>query len=75
MCAYPACTAASSSASISGHMERLSETVSGPPTPWNSLAPRSLSSERLKYGSTSSYDHPVQPDAAHSSKSARWPRR
>ncbi len=48
MCAYPAATAASSCASIKGHSERLSETASGPPTPWNSFAPRSLSSERLK---------------------------
>ena len=50
MCAYPACTAASSSASISGHIERLSDTVSGPPTPWNSLSPRSLSSDALEVG-------------------------
>ena len=48
MCAYPAWTAASSCASISGQSERLSDTASGPPTPWNSLSPRSLSSERLK---------------------------
>ena len=41
-------------ASISGLIERLSETARGPPTPWNSFSPRSLSSERLKYGSTSS---------------------
>ena len=43
-----------SSSSISGLMARLSDTLSGPPTPWNSSSPRSLSSERLKYGSTSS---------------------
>ena len=36
MCAYPASTAASSSASMNGDMERLSDTERGPPTPWNS---------------------------------------
>ena len=51
---YPASTAASSSASMNGDMERLSDTERGPPTPWNSSGPRSLSSDRLKYGSTSS---------------------
>ncbi len=75
MCSYPACTAASSIRSVNLLIERLSDTESGPPTPWNASSPRSLSSERLKYGSTSSYDHPVQPPAAHPSKSARWPRR
>ena len=50
-----------------GLIERPSETASGPPTPWNSSSPRSLSSERLKYGSTSSYDQPVAPPAAQSS--------
>ena len=50
MCAYPASTAASSSASMNGDMERLSDTERGPPTPWNSSGPRSLSSDRLKYG-------------------------
>ena len=58
---------------MNGCIERLSDTARGPPTPWNSLSPRSLSSERLKYGSTSSYDQPVQPSSAHSSKSARLP--
>ena len=43
-----------SSRRSAGSCERLSDTVSGPPTPWNSSSPRSLSSERLKYGSTSS---------------------
>ena len=65
MCSYPAWTAASSIVSISGCIERLSEIDSGPPTPWYSLSPRSLSSERLKYGSTSSNDQPSQPSAAH----------
>ena len=60
---------------MNGVIERLSDTARGPPTPWNSLSPRSLSSERLKYGSTSSYDQPSAPFAAHSSKSARLPRR
>ena len=52
-------------------IERLSDTESGPPTPWKALSPRSLSSERLKYGRTSSYDQPVHPSAAQPSKSAR----
>ena len=75
MCSYPASTAAASIASTSGCIERLSETASGPPTPWKASSPRSLSSARLKYGSTSSYDQPVAPSAAQSSKSSRWPRR
>ena len=50
----PASTLASIIVSISGLMERLSDTLIGPPAPWNASSPRSLSSERLKYGSTSS---------------------
>lgn len=40
-------------------------TCSGPPAPWNSEAPSSWSSERLKRGSTSSQLHPSHPAAAH----------
>jgi hypothetical protein len=50
----PAAAAASTHASAIGLFERLSLTVSGPPLPWYSFSPRSLSSLRLKYGRTSS---------------------
>ena len=45
---WPACTAASIIVSTSGCIERLSETLSGPPTPWNASSPRSLSSRALE---------------------------
>ncbi len=38
----------------SGSSSGCRDTLSGPPAPWNASSPRSLSSERLKYGSTSS---------------------
>ena len=44
----PTCSAASTQASAIGLFERLSLTVSGPPTPWYSFSPRSLSSLFLK---------------------------
>ena len=44
----PVAAAASTKASASGCIECESETLSGPPAPWNSEAPRSLSSARLK---------------------------
>ena len=51
---YPAASAASSHTPDRKLCARPSETDSGPPTPWYSSAPRSLSSARLKYGSISS---------------------
>ena len=43
-----------------GHAQRSADA-------WKASSPRSLSSERLKYGSTSSYPQPSKPIAAHSS--------
>ena len=45
---WPASLAASTIASTSGCIERLSLTLSGPPAPCQASSPRSLSSERLK---------------------------
>ena len=59
--ASPACTPASTKAEHMTLRDRLSDTGSGPPAPWNSSAPRSLSSARLKYGSRSSYVQPGTP--------------
>ncbi len=50
----PASTLASIMVSMSGLIALLSDTLIGPPAPWKASSPRSLSSERLKYGSTSS---------------------
>ena len=47
--------------------ERSSATWSGPPTAWNSDAPRSLSSARRKYGRTSSQPQPSAPCWRHRS--------
>ena len=62
--AMPASAAASIHASDIGLRDRFSATGSGPPAPCSSDAPRSLSSARRKYGSTSSH---VQPGIPHPS--------
>jgi hypothetical protein len=49
-------------------------TLIGPPAPRSSLSPPSQSSSRLKLGSTSLNDQPLQPAAAQSSKFLRLPR-
>jgi len=48
LAASPALWAASTKAVIITFRERPSETDSGPPTPWYSEAPRSLSSALMK---------------------------
>ena len=63
----PASFAASTNRRAKGLGERRSATFSGPPVPCSSLAPRSLFSERRKYGSTSRQAQPVAPAAAQSS--------
>jgi hypothetical protein len=57
----PYCSHASTNARETGLGEWLRVTGSGPPAPWYSEGPSSKSSERLKYGRTSSYDQPVAP--------------
>ena len=52
---------ASTNATLTGLGSWLRVTGSGPPAPWYCDSPSSKSSERLKYGSTSSYDQPAAP--------------
>ena len=50
----PCSTAAAMNAAQAWDLYRGSVTASGPPVPWYGLAPRELSSDRLKYGKRSS---------------------
>ena len=60
----PAWTAASTQARHIGLFERLSHTLSGPPAPCHSDAPRWLSSARRKYGNRSSQVQPGIPQSS-----------
>ena len=72
---YPDSPAAARKASQIGRSSRDRLTTIGPSSPCHSPAPRLLVSAFLKYGSTSSNDHPWQPRCAHWSYSSEWPRR
>ena len=50
----PCSRAAAMNASQAGDLYRGSLTASGPPAPWYAEAPRTLSSDRRKYGMRSS---------------------
>ncbi|MND05026.1 hypothetical protein D3C83_255850 [compost metagenome] len=63
MTGMPTAAAAARNLAFNGRGERRSATLSGPPIAWNSDAPRSLFSDFMKYGRTSSQPQPVAPAA------------